>query len=64
MSACPICARTAQPREVNTAFPFCSARCRQVDLGRWLDEAYRIPAGPDEDGEDDRASRNPALEGA
>jgi endogenous inhibitor of DNA gyrase (YacG/DUF329 family) len=23
-------------------FPFCSARCRKIDLGRWLDEKYRI----------------------
>ncbi|WP_374448503.1 DNA gyrase inhibitor YacG [Stella sp.] len=52
-TACPICGRpvTAAHR------PFCSARCRQVDLGRWLGETYRIPAvetdesdepGPDE----------------
>ena len=26
-------------------FPFCSERCKWVDLGRWLGEAYRIP-GP------------------
>jgi endogenous inhibitor of DNA gyrase (YacG/DUF329 family) len=25
-------------------FPFCSARCKTVDLGRWLGETYRIPA--------------------
>jgi hypothetical protein len=25
------------------AFPFCSSRCRLVDLGRWLGEEYRIP---------------------
>jgi uncharacterized protein len=24
--------------------PFCSARCRDVDLGRWFGEAYRVPA--------------------
>jgi len=34
--------------------PFCSARCKLVDLGNWLDEKYRIsrPLRP-EDGEDD-----------
>ena len=37
---CPICGRP--PQEGHR--PFCSARCRQVDLGRWLGEAYRIPA--------------------
>jgi len=25
-------------------YPFCSARCRKIDLGRWLGERYRIPA--------------------
>ena len=29
--------------------PFCSARCKQIDLGRWLGGAYRIPA-EDQDG--------------
>ena len=29
-------------------YPFCSARCRKIDLGRWLDEKYAIPG-------DDRA---------
>jgi uncharacterized protein len=31
------------PRSENTAFPFCSARCKMVDLGQWLDEQHRIP---------------------
>jgi hypothetical protein len=31
------------PREANRDFPFCSARCRLLDMGRWLDGAYRIP---------------------
>jgi len=35
-------------------FPFCSERCRLIDLGRWIDEAYSIPASPlDPDAEDD-----------
>jgi len=25
-------------------YPFCSARCRKIDLGRWLGEKYAIPA--------------------
>jgi endogenous inhibitor of DNA gyrase (YacG/DUF329 family) len=29
-------------------FPFCSPRCKTIDLGRWLGETYRIPA--DEEG--------------
>jgi hypothetical protein len=31
-------------------FPFCSRRCKTIDLGRWLGENYRIPAA--DDGED------------
>jgi hypothetical protein len=43
---CPICGRPAQPPPLR---PFCSARCRQVDLGRWLAGDYAIPgdAAPD-----------------
>ncbi|MFO7563098.1 MAG: DNA gyrase inhibitor YacG [Enhygromyxa sp.] len=31
--------------------PFCSPRCKLIDLGRWLDEEYRIsrPLGPDDE---------------
>ena len=31
--------------------PFCSGRCRQIDLGRWLREVYSVPVerDPDED---------------
>jgi len=47
---CPVCGKpsTMQNR------PFCSARCAQVDLSRWLKGNYRIPTegGPDEGDED------------
>lgn len=37
---CPVCAKAAS---VHTAeFPFCSPRCKMIDLGRWLDERYVI----------------------
>jgi len=39
-SICPICGESAS-RE-NGAFPFCSPRCRLIDLGNWLDEAYVV----------------------
>jgi hypothetical protein len=29
-------------------FPFCSERCRTIDLGRWLGETYRLNARPEE----------------
>jgi endogenous inhibitor of DNA gyrase (YacG/DUF329 family) len=34
--------------------PFCSARCSDVDLGRWFSEGYATPAGPPEQDEDGR----------
>ena len=39
---CPTCKK---PVEMGTAwFPFCSERCQSIDLGRWANEEYRIPA--------------------
>ncbi len=59
---CPIC---KEPTDM--AFrPFCSARCRDVDLSRWLRGGYAIPGGQaetDEDGEDTAARRSPADAG-
>ena len=39
---CPICERPFDTSQ-SPALPFCSDRCRQIDLGRWLREAYSIP---------------------
>jgi endogenous inhibitor of DNA gyrase (YacG/DUF329 family) len=36
---CPICRKPATPRYR----PFCSARCADLDLGRWLKESYVLP---------------------
>jgi endogenous inhibitor of DNA gyrase (YacG/DUF329 family) len=50
MPDCPICHKAAAPRAQNGAFPFCSDRCKKIDLGNWLDEKYRVPVAPaDED---------------
>ncbi|HUT30581.1 MAG TPA: DNA gyrase inhibitor YacG [Sedimentisphaerales bacterium] len=45
-SKCPICAKFVQyvatePEQVRF-FPFCSRRCKLIDLGAWLDSRYRI----------------------
>ena len=42
---CPICGRAATPE----FRPFCSKRCADVDLHRWLGEGYRVPVEVDED---------------
>jgi endogenous inhibitor of DNA gyrase (YacG/DUF329 family) len=38
--ACPVCGVAVSSEQAR--FPFCSARCRQIDLGRWMDERYRV----------------------
>jgi endogenous inhibitor of DNA gyrase (YacG/DUF329 family) len=40
---CPHCGRPASTRGENPWRPFCSERCRLIDLGDWLDEGHRIP---------------------
>lgn len=52
---CPVC-RKAIPSTTTITdgkklmkaafFPFCSNRCRLIDLGAWLDGDYRVPAEP------------------
>ena len=42
---CPHCGKPAAEQ----FRPFCSARCRDVDLNRWLSGAYAIPAKDDDD---------------
>lgn len=45
--ACPVCGK---PRTEKYR-PFCSKRCADVDLGRWLGGAYRIEAGEGDEAE-------------
>jgi endogenous inhibitor of DNA gyrase (YacG/DUF329 family) len=49
---CPTCGEAAAARG-DRAFPFCSERCRLIDLGRWLDGDYRVPALDDAPSADD-----------
>jgi uncharacterized protein len=37
---CPVCGR---PVEETRYRPFCTKRCADIDLGRWLKESYRVP---------------------
>jgi uncharacterized protein len=51
---CPICGKPSQQK----THPFCSVRCAQIDLGRWMTGSYAIPAEesetPDPEGEEDQ----------
>lgn len=48
-ATCPICGKPALP----DSRPFCSRRCADVDLNRWLSGRYVIPAVENEDGPSD-----------
>jgi endogenous inhibitor of DNA gyrase (YacG/DUF329 family) len=45
---CPICAKTTDPKYR----PFCSKRCADVDLGKWLTGSYAIPSDDPDDAEE------------
>lgn len=45
---CPQCGGDSEWSPANLHRPFCSERCKTIDLGAWADEAYRVPV-PDED---------------
>jgi endogenous inhibitor of DNA gyrase (YacG/DUF329 family) len=42
MRRCPTCRGEVKGREENPSYPFCSPRCRAVDLGRWFTGEYRV----------------------
>jgi len=52
---CPVCGKPA----VEASRPFCSRRCADVDLNRWLSGVYAIPTAEDEE-EDERCDEGPA----
>jgi endogenous inhibitor of DNA gyrase (YacG/DUF329 family) len=53
---CPVCqsnvSNSQKDSSFSTFFPFCSQRCRLVDLGLWFDGQYRIPVNPQQTDED------------
>jgi len=52
---CPICQTVLASAQV-AAFPFCSERCRMIDLGNWLDGKYVVSRPLQATGEDTEAS--------
>ena len=51
LSGCPVCGKP--PTEKTR--PFCSARCADIDLGRWLKGVYRVETDEDAENESDEA---------
>jgi endogenous inhibitor of DNA gyrase (YacG/DUF329 family) len=42
--SCPSCAATVVWTAASRWKPFCSERCKLIDLGQWATEKYRVPA--------------------
>ncbi len=57
--SCPHCGRQVCWPETPT-YPFCSERCRLIDLGMWASEQYRLPGEPLTD---DALWQQPTTEG-
>jgi uncharacterized protein len=55
--ACPICGKATEERFK----PFCSKRCADVDLNRWLSGSYVIPVTEDEEEDERREPDNGTL---
>ncbi len=49
---CPSCGLNVLLPAENRCFPFCSERCRTIDLAKWLGEAFRVPVTQVEEDED------------
>ena len=54
---CPICKKPTD----HAYRPFCSRRCADVDLGRWFNETYAIPAAPLDEDEDEDGTPPPTA---
>jgi len=44
--ACPTCGKKGTWTTENPVRPFCSERCKLIDLGDWADEKFRVPSDP------------------
>jgi endogenous inhibitor of DNA gyrase (YacG/DUF329 family) len=53
---CPVCKKEVAP--ASAYVPFCSGRCRLIDLGNWATEQYRIPAEDDPDPEEQEEEKD------
>ena len=57
--SCPQCGASVVWEAANAFRPFCSARCKMIDLGAWATESYRIPV--EEDKDEPESESNPGL---
>ncbi|RJX31576.1 MAG: DNA gyrase inhibitor YacG [Oxalobacter sp.] len=50
---CPTCAKKVEWKEANKFRPFCSEKCKLIDLGAWAEEKYTIASAEPETPEDE-----------
>ena len=53
---CPLCKKTTTWEE-NPWKPFCSERCKLIDLGKWASDEYRIEGEKKEEGKEEEESK-------
>ena len=56
---CPICKKPVKNKDAD--FPFCSERCRLIDLGKWASGGY-VVSSPVQDGDDGIPDQDPESE--
>ena len=57
--ACPTCGKSVLWALENAWRPFCSERCKLIDLGAWAAEKYRVPVTESNDQPEDAAPGEP-----
>jgi endogenous inhibitor of DNA gyrase (YacG/DUF329 family) len=60
---CPQCGQPVEWSPASRWRPFCSERCKMIDLGAWASEAYRIPVDEDSQSADAPPEGTPAAGG-
>jgi endogenous inhibitor of DNA gyrase (YacG/DUF329 family) len=59
--ACPQCGKNVEWEPANRYRPFCSERCKLIDLGAWASEKYRVPVTESNDTPEDSIAGEPAA---
>jgi len=57
---CPTCGKRSLWTSANVWRPFCSERCKLIDLGAWATERYRVPVVEDKDQPENAPPGEPA----
>ena len=60
--ACPTCGKSVEWGPQSRWRPFCSERCKTIDLGAWASEKYRVPVVEDKDQPEDVEPGEPPSE--